>query len=108
MELISILKENLRVGNITLRNFINLNPDELELVRTWRNHPEVRKWMYNDQEISKEELISADKRINMINTGRALVDGQGGRRVVNKTIEGNITRVSLEIFHTQGLLKRRL
>ncbi|QWK19042.1 MAG: UDP-4-amino-4,6-dideoxy-N-acetyl-beta-L-altrosamine N-acetyltransferase [Hydrogenobacter thermophilus] len=63
MESIRILKENLRIGNITLRNFINLNPDELELVRTWRNHPEVRKWMYNDQEISKEEHFRFVERL---------------------------------------------
>ncbi|WPM32353.1 UDP-4-amino-4,6-dideoxy-N-acetyl-beta-L-altrosamine N-acetyltransferase [Hydrogenobacter sp. T-2] len=41
-----------------LKNFVNLNEEEIEMVRRWRNHPEVRRWMYTDHEISKEEHLS--------------------------------------------------
>ncbi len=40
---------------LLLKNFVNLTQEELEKIRMWRNHPEVRRWMYTDHEISKEE-----------------------------------------------------
>ena len=43
---------------ISLENFINLSKEELEMIRKWRNHKEVRKWMYSDHIISKEEHLS--------------------------------------------------
>lgn len=32
-----------------------IREDELETIRNWRNHPNVRKYMYTTHEISKEE-----------------------------------------------------
>ncbi|MEN3027940.1 MAG: UDP-4-amino-4,6-dideoxy-N-acetyl-beta-L-altrosamine N-acetyltransferase [Aquificaceae bacterium] len=49
------LKSDIRLGKVLLKNFVNLTQEEKEMVRRWRNHPEVRKWMYTDHEISKEE-----------------------------------------------------
>ncbi|MFN3711888.1 MAG: UDP-4-amino-4,6-dideoxy-N-acetyl-beta-L-altrosamine N-acetyltransferase [Alishewanella aestuarii] len=49
------LKENIEIGQVLLKNFINLDQEEREMVRRWRNHPEVRRWMYSDHEISQEE-----------------------------------------------------
>lgn len=54
-EIIEKLKENIAIDQTLLKNFINLDPVEKEMVRRWRNNPEVRKWMYNDHEISPEE-----------------------------------------------------
>lgn len=41
-------------GNFLI-NFINLNNEEIETVRNWRNHDAVRCWMYHDHIISSEE-----------------------------------------------------
>ena len=49
------LKKNTELGNVRLKNFIHLNLKEREMVRSWRNHPTVRQWMYSDHEISKLE-----------------------------------------------------
>lgn len=49
------LRKNIELGEVLLKNFVNLSQEEKEMVRRWRNHPEVRKWMYTDHEISEEE-----------------------------------------------------
>lgn len=43
------------VGNYTFVNFVNLDDDTIEKIRTWRNHPDIRKMMYNTEEISEEQ-----------------------------------------------------
>jgi len=50
-----ILKKDFEIGDLLLINFINLNSAEKDLVRKWRNHKDVRKWMYQDHIISFEE-----------------------------------------------------
>ena len=37
--------------NIELLNFIDLNMEEKEMILKWRNDPEIRKWMYNQDDI---------------------------------------------------------
>ena len=49
------LKGDITIGDIRLLNFLNLNDEEKELVRNWRNHNGVRRWMYSDHIISREE-----------------------------------------------------
>ena len=44
--------------NIQLLNFIDLKLKEKEMILKWRNHPEIRKWMYNQDEIKFEEHLS--------------------------------------------------
>jgi UDP-4-amino-4,6-dideoxy-N-acetyl-beta-L-altrosamine N-acetyltransferase len=44
--------------DIKLINFVNLSLDERIIVLGWRNHPEIRKWMYNQDEIKFEEHLS--------------------------------------------------
>ena len=43
--------------NIKLLNFIDLELEEKEMILKWRNHPEIRKWMYNQDEIKLEEHL---------------------------------------------------
>ena len=43
--------------NIQLLNFIDLELEEKEMILKWRNHPEIRKWMYNQDEIKLEEHL---------------------------------------------------
>ena len=44
--------------NIQLLNFIDLKLEEKEMILKWRNHPEIRKWMYNQDEIKLEEHLT--------------------------------------------------
>ncbi|OBZ34776.1 MULTISPECIES: UDP-4-amino-4,6-dideoxy-N-acetyl-beta-L-altrosamine N-acetyltransferase [Methanohalophilus] len=55
MEILGILKSNIKLDDFELINYLNLSTTEKEMVRTWRNLEDVRKWMYNDHIISKEE-----------------------------------------------------
>mgnify|MGYP004003451387 FL=1 len=40
-------------GEVDLCNYVNLNENDKALVLSMRNHPEVKKWMYNQNSISK-------------------------------------------------------
>ena len=44
--------------NIKLLNFIDLKLEEKEMILKWRNHPDIRRWMYNQDEIKFEEHLS--------------------------------------------------
>lgn len=44
--------------NIKLLNFIDLKLEEKEMILKWRNHPEIRMWMYNQDEIKLEEHLT--------------------------------------------------
>ncbi|MGJ0308750.1 UDP-4-amino-4,6-dideoxy-N-acetyl-beta-L-altrosamine N-acetyltransferase [Aliarcobacter cryaerophilus] len=48
------MKNNLK---IELMNFINIKLEEKEMILKWRNHPDIRKWMYNQDEIKLEEHL---------------------------------------------------
>lgn len=42
---------------IQLLNFTTLSLTQKELVLSWRNHPNIRKWMINNNEISLEDHL---------------------------------------------------
>mgnify|MGYP000502841713 CR=1 FL=1 len=44
--------------NIQLLNFIDLKLEEKEMILKWRNHTDIRKWMYNQDEITLDEHLS--------------------------------------------------
>ena len=46
-----ILFENF--GEVELCNYVNLNADDKILALNMRNHPQIKKWMYNQNNISK-------------------------------------------------------
>jgi UDP-4-amino-4,6-dideoxy-N-acetyl-beta-L-altrosamine N-acetyltransferase len=48
------LKRNFHLNDWELLNFVNLTDEEREMVRKWRNHDNVMKWMYSDHVISSE------------------------------------------------------
>ena len=54
----NITHSNLEIDGFSLINFLNATKKELEMVRRWRNHPEVKKWMYNQHEITPDEHIN--------------------------------------------------
>lgn len=49
------LKDNFVFNGFLLKNFIDASTEEKEMVRECRNNDRVRKWMYSDEIISKEE-----------------------------------------------------
>ena len=74
---VNILHSDFEVEGYKLRNFINLKEEELEMVRSWRNHQNVKKWMYSHHYISKEEHISFVKSLkNSYNSAYWIVQGQ--------------------------------
>ncbi|MEK6744852.1 MAG: UDP-2,4-diacetamido-2,4,6-trideoxy-beta-L-altropyranose hydrolase [Nitrospirota bacterium] len=50
-----LLKADLQLDEVTFTNFINLDEAQRELVRTWRNRDEIRKWMFTERIIAPEE-----------------------------------------------------
>jgi UDP-4-amino-4,6-dideoxy-N-acetyl-beta-L-altrosamine N-acetyltransferase len=50
-----ILHGSFNIGEYSVINFVDLSDDEKRMVLTWRNHNNVRKWMYSDDFISEEE-----------------------------------------------------
>lgn len=49
------LSVDYRLQEYHLTHFSRLTAEQAEQVRQWRNHPDVRQWMYQDHEISPEE-----------------------------------------------------
>ena len=45
-------------NKIELINFINTSLEEKKMILDWRNHPHIRKWMYNQKEISIESHLN--------------------------------------------------
>jgi UDP-4-amino-4,6-dideoxy-N-acetyl-beta-L-altrosamine N-acetyltransferase len=42
---------------IELINFVDLSLDEKKMILSWRNHKEVKRWMYNTDDISIENHL---------------------------------------------------
>lgn len=55
--------QNFNLLGSELINFVNLAPDQRELVRNWRNHPEIKKWMRRDHIISRDEHLGFIERL---------------------------------------------
>ncbi|MCK4442616.1 MAG: UDP-2,4-diacetamido-2,4,6-trideoxy-beta-L-altropyranose hydrolase, partial [Sulfurovaceae bacterium] len=49
-------------SNIEFINFTELSSKDKKMILEWRNHPNIRKWMYN------RELISLDEHLNYIDS----------------------------------------
>lgn len=44
--------------HIKLVNFINLSDEEKRMILAWRNHPKIRKWMFNKEPITLEKHLT--------------------------------------------------
>lgn len=51
----SLIQEKIK-GTILI-NFIDLSDDEKKMVLEWRNHPNIKKWMYSQDNISLENHL---------------------------------------------------
>lgn len=58
-------------------NLIPLAEDDLELVRNWRNSPEVATYMYNEQQISEEQQKSWFRNIDTNRSVYWLIEYEG-------------------------------
>jgi len=47
-----------------LVNFINLSSDEKKMVLAWRNHPDIRKWMFTQETISLDNHLKYIESLN--------------------------------------------
>lgn len=56
-------RRDLEFKDTVLINFINLTDREKEMVRVWRNNENIRKWMYSNHIISKEEHSNFIERL---------------------------------------------
>ncbi len=52
------LRRDIDFGEVKFANFINLSDNEKEMIRNWRNSDEIRKWMFTDHIISKEDHLN--------------------------------------------------
>ena len=55
-------------NRIELINFINTSLEEKKMILKWRNHPNIKKWMYNQKE------ISLDSHLNFIESLKSFKD----------------------------------
>jgi UDP-4-amino-4,6-dideoxy-N-acetyl-beta-L-altrosamine N-acetyltransferase len=76
-----------------VKNFIDLTLDEKKEVLKWRNHLEIRKWMFDKNEISlKNHLAFIEKLRNDKTKIYFKVDDLG---VINYKIKNNIAEIGL-------------
>jgi len=66
---------------IKLIDFTEMTDEQKQMVLTWRNNPNVRKWMYNQKEIPLEEhrefieslKLSKDKRYFLVDSDKGYI-----------------------------------
>jgi len=46
------------LNNISLINFTELTLEEKKMILSWRNHPNIKEWMYNGDDISLDNHLS--------------------------------------------------
>lgn len=56
------LRQDFTIDKLKVKNFVTLSSEEIEFVRSFRNHNEIRKWMYSD------DIIPLQDHINFINS----------------------------------------
>lgn len=89
----SALPNSIQAYGVELRRLMR---DDIELVRQWRNHPEVSRHMLSNEPISREQQAAWFERINSVDdrayylayykgepTAFASVTGEPGRRLAD-------------------------
>lgn len=62
------LHKSYQLESIKFINYTELDYNKLEEILSWRNHPDVRKWMYNTDEISLAEHIEFCEKLKHTNS----------------------------------------
>lgn len=50
----TVFHGNFKIKELEVINFIKLSDEERKMVLDWRNHENIRKWMYSDDIITEE------------------------------------------------------
>ncbi len=72
--------------------FQDLSLEEKKEVLEWRNHPEIRKWMYNKEEITLENHLKFIENLKNSNKIYLKVDNIG---VANFTLKGKFVELGI-------------
>lgn len=62
------LKKDLNIQGVFLKNFINLDHHEMEMVLNWRNSEQIRNNMYSNEEIKWEDHVKFITNLEENNT----------------------------------------
>ncbi len=73
-------KVKLKSG-VELISFPSMPDEEKEMVRKWRNHPNIRKWMYNSKPISREEHLSFIEKLKQSGEDFYFLVKEGGKYI---------------------------
>ena len=83
-----------KFGEIDLCNYVNLNENDKILALNMRNHPEVKKWMHNQESISEVEHFEFIKNLeNDIERRYFLVKQEG-------SVIGSINFSEIDLFNS--------
>ena len=62
-------------------NFIEIDETDLEMIRSWRNSPEVGRYMYTDEEILEDQQKKWFKKINSEDSSRYWIIEYQGKKL---------------------------
>ena len=51
-------EKDYQVASFTYRNFINLSEEDKLMILRERNHPDVKKWMFTNEDIKEESHLA--------------------------------------------------
>ena len=104
-----------KFGEVELCNYINLNLNEKILVLNMRNHPDIKKWMYNQESILQKDHIrfiedlesKMDKRYFLIKQKGNIVGSINFLKInlSNSVKFGIYTNPFLKLKNSGGLLE---
>jgi len=70
-----------KLNNVSLTNFTHLNKDDILKVLSWRNYPDIKKWMYTNQDISLDEHYNFIKELNNSNDKQYFLVNKDGQQI---------------------------
>lgn len=76
-------------GDVRLLNFTNVSKDDLLYVLKMRNYPEIKKWMYNQEDISEQQHFHFVDKLKSDETKKYFIVKQ------NESIVGSINFINI-------------
>jgi UDP-4-amino-4,6-dideoxy-N-acetyl-beta-L-altrosamine N-acetyltransferase len=81
--------QTLNFGEVTLLNFIDASRDELLYLLKMRNHPDIKKWMYNQEDISEQQHFDFVEKLKSDELKKYFIVKQ------NQSIVGSINFINI-------------
>jgi UDP-4-amino-4,6-dideoxy-N-acetyl-beta-L-altrosamine N-acetyltransferase len=88
--------ETQNFGEITLINFTELDENDLRFVLKMRNHPEIKKWMYNQNDITEEQHLDFVEMLRSNQQMKYFIVRQ------NENIIGSINFTNFNYLHSEA------